>query len=254
VAAPVFRANDRPADVLDGAGRWLAASLPGFRWVKSRHDLERNSAGQVQRVRLQSSKWSSAGVATWVSAELIVRDDRLLRWRRQNPEFSSVPDPHHWDPTVFDSLFINFLKACWRFEASGLPLSPDDRNALTLGEFLHCMTEHVLPVLDDFLDPSTLVFGLPAPWWDMIDVSAVEWSLACGDRDSAAAMIHRHLERPLRGDSAEYRLSQFREGWEAARCGERAANAFSIAGLGWLSGAHGLVEPDAIRPPGTHEQ
>ena len=151
---------------------------------------------------------------------------------------------------------MNFLQECSEFEASGLPQLPDGPNAISLEEFLRCLTDHVLPVLDDFADPATVVSGLPATWWSEVDGKAVEWSLACGDRDSAAAMIHRHLERSLKGEqTAESRLAAFRAGWEAAHRGEKAANGpYSIGAVGWLSGVHGLVEPDAIRPPATHEQ
>jgi hypothetical protein len=249
--APTFGAHDRPADVLDVTGRWLAASLPGFRWVKSRQDVERKVPPQVHRVCLQGSTWNRAGVATWVSARLVVLDDRLLRWRRQNPEMTSIPDPQRFHSTVFNSMFVNFLPACADFEASGLPQSPGGPDVISLEEFLRCLTDNVMPVLDGFADPATVVSGLPAAWWDVFEGNAVEWSLACGDHHSAAAVIHGYLERPLRGeDSHEFRLSRFKAGWDAGRRGERAADGqFSISALGWLSWVHGLVEPDALGPP-----
>jgi hypothetical protein len=181
----------------------------------------------------------------------MVLDDRLLHWRRQNRELSTVRNPETSFPSAFNSLFVNFLQPWSSFEASGLPQPADGSNAVNLAEFLRCITERVLPVLDAFADPGTVVSKLPTTWWDMVDAGTVEWSLACGDRDSAAAMIHRHLERPLKGlQSAESRLSQFREGWEAAHRGEEPPKLPPpIHSLGWLSGVHRLIDPRAIRPP-----
>lgn len=252
VSEPAFGLNDRPADVLDGAGRWLATSLPGFRWVKSRQDVERKTPPQVHRVALQSSSWSRAGVGTFVSPRLIVLDDRLLRWRKRNRELSPVRDPETSFPMVFNSLFVNFLQPWSSFEASGLPQPSDGPRAVNLAEFLRCITAHVLPVLDDFAHPGTVVSGLPTTWWGMVDAGTVEWSLACGDRDSAAAIIHRHLERPLKGlQSAESRLSPFSDGWAAGHRREAPPPdlPLSVRSLGWLSAVHALVDPEAIGTP-----
>src|SRR5215475_10575717 len=52
--------EDRPKDILDAAGRWLADEL-GWHWFKSRHDVETRQASQVLRLHLQPSKWNAKG-------------------------------------------------------------------------------------------------------------------------------------------------------------------------------------------------
>jgi hypothetical protein len=61
MSMPVFAAQDRPRDVLDASGQWLAAQL-GWRWVKSRSDIEIRRGSQLLRLGLQSSTWSRAGM------------------------------------------------------------------------------------------------------------------------------------------------------------------------------------------------
>ena len=80
MAGPRFTVDDRPADILNGTGRWLAAEL-GWRWVKSWRTAEARRGPLVLRLILQSSTWSRAGVATWVSARVSILDDDLRAWR-----------------------------------------------------------------------------------------------------------------------------------------------------------------------------
>jgi hypothetical protein len=77
--APRFGVADRPGDILDGAGRWLAAEL-GWRWVKSRRDVEIRHGSRMLRLGLQASKWNRPGNATSVNTRVTVFDDDLTRW------------------------------------------------------------------------------------------------------------------------------------------------------------------------------
>lgn len=81
--APRFGADARPPEILDSFGRWYAAEL-GWRWVKSRHDLEFRDGPRVLRFNLQCSTWSRAEVATRVSTRIMVLDDDLKEWWRAN--------------------------------------------------------------------------------------------------------------------------------------------------------------------------
>src|SRR5215472_6512706 len=69
--APRFGVTDRPGDIVDHSGRWLAEQLD-WRWIKTRRDVEVRAGRQVHRVGLHPSKWSRAGVATWVSTRVIL--------------------------------------------------------------------------------------------------------------------------------------------------------------------------------------
>lgn len=249
MSAPTFSAADRPAEVLDSAGRWLAANLPEFEWKKSRQDIERKRGDQTHRIGLQSSTWSRAGIATWVSPRLTILDSRLLRWRKAHPDLTTVKDPGKAWPTVFNSLFDNFLSYCSNLEASGLPQTSEGPSSIGLDDFQRCLVTAVLPVLEEFAEPDRLIGSLPASWWNVIDAGAVEWALALGDHQSAAQLVQRHLTRPLRGQqTAESRLDQFAGGWDDRMNGQPSSNpTFSTSALGWLSAAHELFDAAALK-------
>jgi hypothetical protein len=88
--APRFGITDRPAGIVDRSGRWLAEQL-GWRWVKSRRDVEVRACRQVHWLGLQLSKWSRAGVATWVSTRVTVLDEDLRAWRKAHPAGTVLP-------------------------------------------------------------------------------------------------------------------------------------------------------------------
>jgi hypothetical protein len=73
--------TDRPGDILDRSGQWLADQL-GWHWVKGRRDVQERAGRQVLRLSLQPSKWNRAGVATWVSTRVAVLDEDLHSWRK----------------------------------------------------------------------------------------------------------------------------------------------------------------------------
>jgi hypothetical protein len=62
VPAPQFGAADRPRDIVDGSGRWLAEQF-GCHWVKSRGQVEFRDGPQLLQLGLQSSRYSRAGLA-----------------------------------------------------------------------------------------------------------------------------------------------------------------------------------------------
>ena len=250
MTAPVFSQTDTPKAILDLSGKWLVDNLPGFRWLKSRGALERKVGPQLHRLTLQSSKASRQGLATWVSPRLMILDDRLQEWRQTDPVRSIVADPNVVPPVVFNSLFVNFLKQWAKVELSGLSSSSEGPAAVDLNEFLRCLTENVLPVLDHFAEPSSLIDGLPTSWWWMVDSGTVEWALACDDPSEAAEIVRQQMEQPLKGqEKAEQRLSLFRDGWECQGRGERLKGmSSSLTALGWVSAANDLIEPDALRP------
>jgi len=46
--APRFGVTDRPGDIVDRSGQWLAEQL-GWRWVKSRREIEVRAGRQVRQ-------------------------------------------------------------------------------------------------------------------------------------------------------------------------------------------------------------
>jgi hypothetical protein len=108
--APRFGVTDRPGDIVDRSGQWLAGQL-GWRWVKSRRDVEVRAGRQVRRLGLQPWKWNRAGVATWVSAHVTVLDEDLRAWREVHPASTVLPVPQYpVQPHVYNTLLINVGK------------------------------------------------------------------------------------------------------------------------------------------------
>jgi len=58
VPAPQFGVADRPRDIIDGSGRWLAEQF-GWRWVKSRGQVEFRDGPQLLQLGPQSSRYSA---------------------------------------------------------------------------------------------------------------------------------------------------------------------------------------------------
>lgn len=246
--APRFEVTDRPGDILNGAGRWLAAQL-GWRWVKSRGTAEFRDGRQVLRLVLQSSKWSRAGVATWVFARVMVLDDGLPGWRAAHPESTLFPCPSRPPRRfVYNSLLINIERGLDEFECSGLL-----QRSLSLDEFAAAFCERILPVLRLFRSPDLAAHGLPDSWLVMVGSEMVEWALAHNDSGAAALLIRRHMQRPLHGQQTwQSRIEAFRRGWELApgRDGlSQAALPLATASLGWLARIHGLVDPHGLHEP-----
>ena len=245
---PQFGVTDRPRDIVDGAGRWLAERL-GWRWVKSRGDVELRDGPQVLRLGLQPSKWNRTGAATWASARVTVLDDELPSWRGAHLEGTLFPAPARPPRRfVYSSLLINIEPGLATVECSGLLQSP-----LGLSDFAAAFTRRILPVLRLFRSPGVAARRLPDPWLAMAGCETVEWALARNDPDAAGLLIRRHLQRPLRGQQTwQGRIEPFRHGWELAAGRDRLSQAllpFGTESLGWLACVHGLVDPRALQEP-----
>lgn len=246
--APRSGDEDRPSDILDGAGRWLADEL-GWRWVKSRQHVEIRHASRVLRLVLQASKWNRRGVFTWAHTRVAVLDDELKGWRKAAPE-STVFTPSampSW-PTAYNSLLINIDGDLADVECSGLPSGrlPPPAGRPDLDEFAAGFRARVLPILDLFESPDLVARELPDSWMRMVDCGTIEWALSKDDPGAAALLLTRRLGRPLRdGQSRVPILDRFRRGWELAPDrGELPQPVlWATESLGWLARVHDLLDP-----------
>ncbi len=256
--APRFGITDRPGDIVDRSGQWLAEQF-GWRWVKSRRDVELQVGRQVRRLWLQPSKWNRAGIATWVSPSVRVLDEDLNAWRKAHPVGTVLPvSQYPVRPHVYVTMLINVDLDLAELECSGLPQRFPAPRAMRLDEFAAAFRARVLPVLDLFQSPSLVARELPIPWLSMVTYGTIEWALARDDRDAAALLLRRHLERPLRGKQRwEHRLASFRRGWEIppGRDGlpSPAVLVYATESLGWLARVHDLPGPETLREPAPLE-
>ena len=98
-------------------------------------------------------------------------------------------------------------------ECSGLPQQPPAPRTVSTSEFAARFRERVLPVLGLFGSSGLLASEMPDSWLMTVDSGTIEQALARHDRESAAVLIHRHLERPLRGAQTwSGRIGGFRHG------------------------------------------
>jgi hypothetical protein len=247
VPAPRFTADDRPADILNGIGRWLAAEL-GWQWVKSRRTAEARNGPLVLRLILQSSTWSRAGVATWVSARVSVLDDDLRAWRLARPDETVFPASRVL-PFACNTMLLSVEPELQTLECSGLPQPLSAPRAMTTSEFAARFREQVLPVLGLFGSSRLLAAEMPDSWLVTVDSGTIEQALARHDRESAAALLGRYMERPLRGHQTwPDRIGGFRHGWDSTPGDDRPPQ-HGTGALGWLARLHKLPGPASFREP-----
>jgi len=257
--APRFGVADRPGDIVDHSGRWLAEQLD-WRWIKTRRDVEVRNGRQVHRLGLQSSKWNRAGVATWVSTRVTVLDEDLHAWRKAHPGGTVLPVPQYpVRPHVYNTLLINVDLDLAEVECSGLPQGFPAPRAMRPDDFAAAFRERVLPVLGLFQSPALVARELPVSWLGMVTYGTIEWALARDDPAAAAVLLRRHMERPLIGQQRwEQRRDSFRRGWEIAPGRDGLPNPagllYGTVSLGWLARAHDLPGPETFREPPLEPQ
>jgi hypothetical protein len=245
VASPDFSADERSPVILDQAGEWLAQCLTDFRWVKRARVLQRTIGQQTHRIHLQLiARLSRRGYA-YISPRLIVDDERMpgSTPRSGRPE---VRQPTGWEPAVLNSMFVNFVPF-WNVEVGPSSVRIDRPAPHTIGLEAFCfgVDAEIIPVLNRLAEPADLVASLPDTWWIIVGAPTVEWALACGDRDAAAAMIRRTLDAHVRGSvTRDVVLAHFRDGHRSFERDEAltARQTFAIAPLGWLNARHELVD------------
>lgn len=187
-APPRFTAQDRPRDILDAAGRWLAAELgDGFQWVPSAHALKLPVGGTSCELVLQPSHWNYTGVLTHASIRVMVRDKALARWRRrQGRSQAKIAD------VVWRCEMINIDRDLHEVELFGdvAGQTSSDVRFLTLPELLEGIRIKILPKFLLFESPARVAKELPDTWLIAMG-STVEWAISRGDNDSADAISAR---------------------------------------------------------------
>jgi hypothetical protein len=247
MAAPQFTADDRPADILDRTGRRLADEL-GCRWVRSRRTAESANESLTLQLILQSSTWSRSGLATWVRPRIGVLDRDLRAWRLARPDETVFPGSRV-APFVCNTMLGRVEPDLGSVEFSGLPRQTSVPSMIGPDEFTVRFRELVAPVLGLFGSSSSLAVHLPDRWLVAVDSGMIEQALARNDRESAALLIRRYMDRPLQGDETwSARMGIFRAGWEnAPGAGQHAQH--GAGALGRLARIHDLPGPASLVEP-----
>jgi hypothetical protein len=201
-APPKFTHQDKPREIVNAAGKWLAAELgSGFRWVPSSRTLKAQVApGRTIEVMFRPSHWNYSGVLTVAGIRLTVRDRSLAKWRRgRGRNFSGLITETGGD-------------VAWSQELSNLYMdlgevqlygeierdSPYPVSFLKLTELLEALQKRILPKLLLFDSPARVAKELPDIW--LADAGPlIDWATSLGDEDSArlistrADKLHRRL-------------------------------------------------------------
>jgi hypothetical protein len=229
--APTFSAADRPADIVDGAGRWLADQLGvPFEWSRRLRSLQAAFGPLTLRLGLQGSQYSRTGESTTVSPHLRLEDEGLHRWRLAHPEVSSRDDA-----TLINLMLANVVPSAATVELYG-QLREFEPRILSLPDFVDLLYGQVLSVLPILESPVKAVRALPEQWW-LDPVWLVEWALSRDDRDSARQMVERYLS--MKPDH----VLRFRKGMETN--GSRDDPAIA---LGRATAMMGLIESAELPP------
>lgn len=214
--------------------------------MKSRRTVEGTSGSLVMRLILRSSTWSRAGLATWASTRVTVLDEELRGWRLERPRDTVLPGSP-LPPFVCNTMLGRVDSKLGDVELSGLPVRSPAPRVIGLDDFVAGVRERVLPVMGLFVSSRLLAAEMPDSWVITIDSGTVEQAVARGDRESAALLVRRYMERPLRGNETwAERIGLFRAGWEDPVGGARPPE-LGAGALGWLARTHNLAVPSNSR-------
>ncbi len=88
IGPTVLETTDKPAEVVQAAGRWLAdqTGLVDFAWRRSDCVLQRVIDERTEQIVLRGSTRNRAGRQLLVELLLVVRDQDLKRWRAAHPD------------------------------------------------------------------------------------------------------------------------------------------------------------------------
>jgi hypothetical protein len=183
---PVFSAGDRPASIVDGAGRWLAPQLGSpYRWLSGQRLVQAAAGPLMISLELEGSPRNRTGESTTVSVSLLVDDEGLLRWRDSHPDLC-----YRRDGRLIGTYLENLVHRTVTVELYGTlrQLAPQILSLTDLPELVREILS-VLPCLDS---PARAVREMPATW-RLEPNGLVEWALSRGDSDSAKQMIQNYL-------------------------------------------------------------
>lgn len=195
-APPKFTDRDKPPDILNAAGRWLAAELGnGFRWVPSAHALKLPVGGTTAEIVLRPTSWNYTGVLTHAWLRVTVRDKALAAWRRRRGQLYSGTVAEPAANVVWSSELVNIYPDLHDVELFGdvAASTGSDTHFLTLPELLDAIRTRILPRLLLFQSPDMVAKDLPDTWLFEDMGVTMQWAASRGDEASAQLLKTRVL-------------------------------------------------------------
>ena len=195
-APPTFTVRDKPRDILNAAGFWLAAELgTGFRWVPSAHALKVPIGGTTAEVKLRPSHWNYTGELTHALLRVTVRDKELAAWRRARGRNHSGVMAEPSADVVWSTELVNIYPDLHDVELFGdvAAATGSDSRFLTLPELLDAIRTRILPRLMLFQSPAMVAKELPDTWLFEEMGATAQWAISRGDEASAELLKTRTL-------------------------------------------------------------
>lgn len=166
----------------------LVQVLPGGNWQVTRDGVRNSDAAQITDLTLKRSTGSRTGLGVWFYPRLVVRDQRLSRWRQQRE------GAHGGDTALlFNSLLINIsrINTVELLTGTSPVLEPLSSGRIGFEDFVDELVGDVMPNREHLRSPSTLHL-LPDKWlWNPGPL--VEWSVATGHPELCWSLVERSI-------------------------------------------------------------
>ena len=223
---PVFPDDTKPADLLRGAGAWLAQELgDGWRFLSSRGTLKRLESGYRYEIRFQGSTYNRTGASVDVVLWADVGSEALGAWRLANADrllFSG--------DGVLGTYVGNLLPAIYY---GHFDLTDDARRRAELPRMLTVVRDVVIPYLELPLDPDRLLQEVLAGAGGLHPESALDFFLSLDRLDAAQALVEHAMHSP----SKQNLISG------AAMAADGIRPLGGEGGFGWIASKFGLRIP-----------
>lgn len=221
----------QPADVVDAAGAWLAATLPDLElaWLRSRRDLTRGAKPRTDRIHLRNSTWNRTDGFVRFDAALTAHDRGLGAWRRANPHLTA-----NSSPTCDHVAHITLGTLLRSHSAGGVDLTDHTQRGQRLAKFADDLRTTALPWFDAVSAVSDLE-AIPRTTLDWSAVDLVELLVSRGEPAKARTLIEHWLSL------GDYRAVAHRQGRQDAARGIRPAATRRAHLLGWSTAVLGLA-------------
>jgi len=188
LALPDDSASLAPKDLGRLVAGHLAQVLPGGQWKVTRDGVRESEGEQTTDLTLQRSTGSRTGLGVWFYPRLVVRDERLSRWRQQRGRVRGGDAA-----VLFNSMLINVsgIKTVELLTGISPRVEPLSPGRIGFEEFEEELVGQVLPNRDHLRSPLTLRL-LPDRWlWNPGPL--VEWSVAAGHPELCWSLIERSV-------------------------------------------------------------
>lgn len=180
---------EKPGEVLEAAGAWLAAHLEteGFSWSRTERRLQRAAGGRIEKIEFGTTTRNRKGQLIRLEPQYVrVLDEKLLEWRRAHPErvLGTV------DEVLVEDRADEVLGYWFRID-----LAEPAHRIENLEALLSRVRGVLIPWLAWTRDPESLASEVPDAMLRTVlrdrTPALVEWLISRDQQQSAQALVQR---------------------------------------------------------------